>query len=239
MNTYFQFKQFIIHQDKTAMKVCTDACLLGAWVADKVENKKFQPKNILDIGCGTGLLSLMLAQKTEAAIDAVEIDENAYLQAKENISLSISQNQITIFKENIVDYKSQKKYDLIICNPPFFAKQLKSQDDARNIAMHGTQLSFADLAYAIKNNLAENAVAAALLPYYAVNEFAKICKKENLFINEQLNVSHAPTHPFFRTILLLSVKETAITEHFISIKNNDNEYSVEFKKLLKDYYLYL
>ena len=239
MNTYFQFKQFIIQQDKTAMKVCTDACLLGAWVANKIENKDIVPQNILDIGCGTGLLSLMLAQKTNAIIDAVEIDENAFVQATENTAISKWENQINVFNEDIVRYTSAKKYDLIICNPPFFNNQLKSNNDDRNIAMHATQLSFVALAKAVKNNLSENGKAALLLPYNIVNEFAAIMENEQLYLNEELNISHSTVHPFFRSVLLFTCIKEKQTQNTISIRDKGDKYSAEFKMLLKDYYLYL
>ena len=153
MNTWFQFKQFTIHQEKTAMKVCTDACLFGAWVANKIELNEINADNILDIGCGTGLLSLMLAQKTKAQIDAVEIDKNAFEQAKENINLTEWKEQINIHHGSIIDFKSNKKYDLIICNPPFYENQLKSVDSARNKAMHATTLSYKDLIFVLKNKI--------------------------------------------------------------------------------------
>ena len=221
------------------MKVCTDACLLGAWVANKIENKDIVPQNILDIGCGTGLLSLMLAQKTNAIIDAVEIDENAFVQTTENTAISKWKNQINVFNEDIVRYTSAKKYDVIICNPPFFNNQLKSNNDDRNIAMHATQLSFVALAKAVKNNLSENGKAALLLPHNIVNEFMAIMENEQLYLNEQLNISHSTVHPFFRSVLLFRFIKQKQTQNTISIKDSNNEYSAEFKILLKDYYLYL
>lgn len=239
MNSYFQFKQFIVHQDKTAMKVCTDACLFGAWVANKLEREKMISQNILDIGCGTGLLSLMLAQKTGGIIDAVEINENAFLQAKENIALSPWKERINIFHENIIGYTPQKKYDVIICNPPFFVNHLKTDNADRNAAMHTTAISFFSLSIAVRNNLSDYGTAAILLPHNIVDEFVEIFKKEKLFLKEQLKISHSPTHPIFRSILLFSLTEEQIIENSISIKDNSNKYSSEFDNLLKDYYLYL
>ena len=221
------------------MKVCTDACLLGAWVASKIENKDIVPQNILDIGCGTGLLSLMLAQKTNAIIDAVEIDENAFVQATENTAISKWKNQINVFNEDIVRYTSAKKYDLIICNPPFFNNQLKSNNNDRNVAMHATQLSFTALAKAVKNNLSENGKTALLLPHNIVNEFMAIMENEQLYLNEQLNISHSTVHPFFRSVLLFTFMKQTQTQNIISIKDSNNKYSAEFKMLLKDYYLNL
>ena len=119
MNSWFQFKQFTVHQDKCAMKVCTDACLFGAWVANKLVQNKITAKNILDIGCGTGLLSLMLAQKTNAVIDSVEIDASAFDQAKQNISLSSWKEKIQLYHNSINNFEPLTRYDFIICNPPF------------------------------------------------------------------------------------------------------------------------
>ena len=237
MNTWFQFKQFTVHQEKTAMKVCTDACLFGAWVANKIELKEINADNILDIGCGTGLLSLMLAQKTKAQIDAVEIDKNAFEQAKENINLTEWKEQINIHHGSIIDFKSTKKYDLIICNPPFYENQLKSVDAARNTAMHATTLSYKDLIISVKNNLAQGGSVAVLLPYYAIIEFEEALLNHQLFIYEKCNVSHSPKHPYFRNMVIFSQVKKVSSEDSILIKNINNFYSEEFIELLKDYYL--
>ena len=237
MNTWFQFKQFTIHQENTAMKVCTDACLFGAWVSNKIELNEINADNILDIGCGTGLLSLMLAQKTQAQIDAVEIDKNAFIQAKENINLTEWKEQINIHHGSIIDFKSPKKYGLIICNPPFYENQLKSVNAARNKAMHATTLSYEDLIFVLKNNLSQGGSAAVLLPYYAVNKFEETLSNHQLFIYEKCNVAHSPKHPFFRKMVIFSGVKKDSLEYSISIKNNNNFYSEEFIQLLKDYYL--
>lgn len=237
MKTWFQFKEFTIHQENTAMKVCTDACLFGAWVANKIELNEINVANILDIGCGTGLLSLMLAQKTQAQIDAVEIDKSAFIQAKENFNSTERKEQINIHYGSIINFKSSKKYGLIISNPPFYENQLKSVDAARNKAMHATTLSYKDLIIALKNNLAQGGSAAVLLPYYAVKEFEETLSNHQLFIYEKCNVSHSPKHPFFRKMVIISRIKKVTTEYSMSIKNNNNFYSEEFIKLLKDYYL--
>ncbi|MEQ1553465.1 MAG: methyltransferase, partial [Ferruginibacter sp.] len=235
MNTYFQFKQFTIHQDKCAMKVCTDACLLGAWVANKFYENNIIANNILDIGCGTGLLSLMLAQKTAACINAIEIDEDAFLQANENIEASVFKNRIKVINTNAVNYNNKEKFDFIICNPPFFENQLKSDDVERNKAMHCTTLSFNELSKTIKNNIANSGKAAILLPYESVIKFEKIINTYNLFIVEQLNINHSPKHPFFRSIILISYTNNNIVQQEMFIKDNAGIYSDEFTFLLKDY----
>ena len=116
------------------MKVCTDACLFAAWVAAYLQKNKINPGSILDIGTGTGLLSLMLAQKTLALIDAVEINIDAALQAKENFNASPWKQRLNVFETGILQYNTQMKYDLIISNPPFFNNDLLSPDKNKNTA---------------------------------------------------------------------------------------------------------
>jgi tRNA1Val (adenine37-N6)-methyltransferase len=221
------------------MKVCTDACLFGAWVADKLQKKEIEAKKILDIGAGTGLLSLILAQKTVAKIDTIEIDNTAFLQATENINLSPWASQINIIHESIIDYTPLEKYDFIICNPPFYDNQLKSSDDSKNTAMHSTTLSFAALAVAIKNNLTVNGIAAVLLPYNRVDSFEQDLANVQLYITERLNISHSPNKKFFRSVLIISPQKNVFLETAISIKDNTDAYSIAFIQLLKDYYLHL
>jgi tRNA1Val (adenine37-N6)-methyltransferase len=137
-NSFFQFKQFIIHQDRCAMKVTTDACLFGAWVAKEVGGQKSEVETILDIGTGTGLLSLMLAQKTNATIDSVEIDEAAAEQAQENANASLWKDRIFVMPGDAKDmaYTFCKNFDIIISNPPFYENELTSSDHQKNLAHH-------------------------------------------------------------------------------------------------------
>ena len=219
------------------MKVCTDACLFGAWVAKKLQENKIKADDILDIGCGTGLLSLMIAQKSTGQIDAVEIDEGAFEQAKENTHLSKWRKRINIYHSSIKDYQSSKKYDVIITNPPFYENQLKSQNEGRNKAMHATTLSYIELSVAIKKHLNETGYAAVLLPYSLVEKLEEALLTQQLFIIEKLNVSHTNNDKYIRIILLISSIENKLRENYFSIKSTDQEYSTEFKDLLKDYYL--
>ncbi len=237
MNSYFQFKQFTINQDKCAMKVCTDACLFGAWVANKLQTNK--PSNILDIGSGTGLLSLMLAQKIDTKIHSVEIDEDAFVQAKKNIEDSVFKNSINILFADITTQEFATKFDAIICNPPFFENQLKSNNAERNTAMHATTLSYKALSTTLHKNLTKNGSAFLLLPHYAVSIFEKELALKNLYTNHIVQIKHSPTHDFFRDVLVISKTFTSkkITE--ISIKNDEGNYSNDFIYLMKDYYLYL
>ena len=118
-DSVFHFKQFFIHQDKCAMKVGTDAVLLGAWVTPNGSN------HILDIGTGTGVIALMLAQKTNSPIDAIEIDPDAFGQAKENISGSPWKDRVTIYQADAAQFAFSSKYDILVSNPPFYENELK------------------------------------------------------------------------------------------------------------------
>jgi tRNA1Val (adenine37-N6)-methyltransferase len=169
-NTHFQFKQFIVHQDKAAMKVTTDSCLFGGWVAEELSAEKDEGKNILDIGTGTGLLSLMLAQKTSGDIDALEIDKEAYEQAIANVSSSPWKERIRVMLQDASSFLSKKKYNTIISNPPFYENELKSPDSKRNIAHH-SGLSLNHLLSVVKENLEERGTFYLLLPYKRIEEF--------------------------------------------------------------------
>ncbi|HSQ44529.1 MAG TPA: methyltransferase [Ginsengibacter sp.] len=238
-NQYFQFKKFIVQQDKCSLKVCTDSCLFGAWIADEIQQKKINPETVLDIGTGTGLLALMLAQKTNVRIDAVEIDEAAFNQAEENIIESPWAGQIRLFHSNIKNFNAGFKYDLIISNPPFYENDLKSQDEGKNVSRHGVMLSLEELIIASKNLLSEDGMLAVLLPWHRSMIFEEIASQHSFFIKEKIKVKQTASHNYFRSMLLLTSNRAKKTEMEIVIKNNENEYSDEFKLLLKDYYLYL
>lgn len=238
-NSYFQFKQFIIHQDKCAMKVCTDACLLGALVADKIQSNKIAVEYILDIGSGTGLLSLMLAQKTTASIDAVEIDKAAFNQASENFNQSIWKERLALFNTDIKEFESHKKYECIISNPPFFEGDLKSSNSIKNAARHDVALTLLQMLKTVQQYLQQDGFFAVLLPFRRVEYCIDEAKKMKLFLSQNILVRQTPKHDYFRGILFFCKLETdTITEEII-IKNEKGNYTEKFLELLKDYYLYL
>lgn len=235
-NNYFKFKQFTIQQDKCAMKVCTDACLFGALVADiDLPNAK-----ILDIGTGTGLLSLMIAQKNQGAhIDAVEINTMSVEQAAENVAASPWAKNIQVFNSDIVSFVPENKYDLIISNPPFFENDLLSGDEAKNNAKHDSSLNLLQLLNIVNEHLDENGILAVLLPYHRVNYFIEEAAKKKLYPKSQVLVKQTPAHTFFRGILFFSGKLTDPQLKEMFIKDSNQNYSPEFTAALKDYYLYL
>jgi tRNA1Val (adenine37-N6)-methyltransferase len=219
------------------MKVCTDSCLFGAWMADKIENKTIEPRTILDIGSGTGLLSLMISQKSKSQIDAVEIDENSFLQTVENFKASPWSKQLQAFHADIKSWRGALKYDLIISNPPFFENDLKSPDQKKNLAKHYDGLTFKELLQSIKNNLSGEGNFAVLIPFHRTDYLKSIAGENNFYLKEELLVKQTPGHSYFRSILFFGTKPgTSISQELI-IKDVKGIYSSRFDFFLKDYYL--
>lgn len=219
------------------MKVCTDACLFGAWVANLIKEKNIPAELVLDIGTGTGLLSLMLSQETGAMVDAIEIDKDAFLQATANIAASPFAAKIYTWNVAVQKYSLElNRYPFIICNPPFFKNDLKSTNIARNTAMHSDQLTLTELINQVKRLLTENGKLAVLLPFQRSVEFVELCKENRFYIEEYCNVKQTDQHSFFRTMFLIGTKEVVPIHSELSIKYG-SEYSELFRKLLKPYYL--
>jgi tRNA1Val (adenine37-N6)-methyltransferase len=238
-NTYFQFKAFIVHQEKTALKVSTDSCLFGAWVANELSSKKYDVSSVLDIGTGTGLLMLMLVQKHRVTIDGIEIDKYAYEQAKNNIEVSVWNNLLRVFHGDVKTFAFPKKYDLIISNPPFFEGDLKSAAAGRNVAMHDEGLKLKELLKVVASNLNDYGFFAVLLPYRRADMFIEDAKTYGLYAVKRVNVKQTVDHSFFRAMILLGREEVKAEVDTIVIKDNANNHTGEFIRLLKDYYLYL
>ena len=242
-NSYFQFKQFTIHQDQCAMKVTTDACLFGAWVAEEINNEELKISNCLDIGTGTGLLALMIAQKNSGMkIDAIEIDKNAAEQAKINVGSSPWEEQINIIQDDVKEFSFEKEFDLIISNPPFYENEIRSATDSKNVAHHSENLTLKELLAIIKDNLSNAGSFFLLLPYKRNEEIIKLLKDHELNISKILFVRQSVKHNYFRIMLKgkLSDQENIETEfNEMSIWDDSQQYTDEFKQLLKDYYLHL
>ncbi len=218
------------------MKVCTDACLFGACISHHTSNYK----KALDIGTGTGLLSLMFAQKNnDGSIDAIEIDKDAYEQAIDNIELTEWRNKIRVYLDDIKTFHPSYKYDIIFSNPPFFINDLKSNDSQRNIAMHSSLLSYAELIENVVRLLDSSGVFYVLIPFLNENIFIKTANEKLLYVNKIVRVKQTPNHYYFRSIISFSTNETKISEEEIIIKETEDNYSRAFINLLSDYYLYL
>lgn len=221
------------------MKVCTDSCLFGAWVANKIEQNIISPKTIIDIGTGTGLLSLMLAQKSGAQIHAVDIDKNSFDQATCNFNASPWNKRMRAFHSDIKDWKAPFKYDLVITNPPFYENDLLPQENGKTISKHSSMMGLKYLLYNAKNLLNRDGNFAVLLPFARTKWFEDAASAYSLFAKEKTEVKQTPQHYFFRTMLLLQNQKTSTLKNELTIKNSHNEYTPEFIELLKDYYLYL
>jgi tRNA1Val (adenine37-N6)-methyltransferase len=225
------------------MKVTTDACLFGAWMADEINNEELKINNCLDIGTGTGLLSLMLAQKNlEVGITGVEIDEDAGEQANENFNASLWKDRVDILKGDVKEYDFPEKFDLIISNPPFYERELRSESEKKNLAHHSENLTLGELLSIIKKYLNPGGFFFLLLPYKRNEEIKKLLKNHELNISKILFVRQSVKHDYFRIMLKgkLSEPENIETEfNEMSISDDSQQYSSEFKQLLKDYYLHL
>ena len=231
---YFKFKQFIIFQDKCAMKVGTDGVLLGAY-ADTTNCS-----SILDIGTGTSLIALMLAQRFKAKITAIEIDKAAFEQAVLNVSNSDFSDKINIVNSSIQDFSKQfdKKYDLIVSNPPFYQHHLKSGNKQKDIARHNDKLSFEDLIFCSSLLLNKNGRFCVIIPKIDEDKFVEICKNNALHLSKKLNIKPTPTKEVKRVILefCFEKKDIEISEMIIEINGRHN-YSEEYIELTKDFYL--
>jgi tRNA1Val (adenine37-N6)-methyltransferase len=232
-NNYFQFKQFTVKQDQCAMKVGTDGVLLGSWV--KTENVK----RILDIGTGTGLIALMLAQRSEAVIDALEIDEKSAGQALENIGKSPWKERINIICESFQNHsKLNFRYDLIVSNPPFFINSLHAPDAIRTTARHDDKLSFNEIIEGVVNLLIPEGKFCLIWPYSDFQLIKTISNEAGLYDNRILYIFPAPDKPIKRVMIEFSFIKKRLEESDLTIeKYGRNGYSEEYKNLTKDYYL--
>lgn len=235
-NPYFQFKEFTVHHDQCAMKVCTDACILGAWFARKI----ITAEKILDIGAGSGLLTLMLAQKINARLHGIEKDISSYHQLQQNIENSNWKNRIDVFSGDAVEYQYPCSYDFIISNPPFYENDLKSLNEKKNLAKHDTGLTMESLTTVIDQRLTHNGSFGILLPFHRTAEYEKIALSKGFLLSSKLLIKQTPGHNFFRSILHFTRAYTtaSITEELL-IKAADGSYSKGFVSLMKDYYLHL
>jgi tRNA1Val (adenine37-N6)-methyltransferase len=237
-NSCFYFKQFAIAQDKCAMKVGTDGILLGAW-AKLPENAQ-----ILDIGTGTGLLALMLAQRSQSSntfINAVEIDHDAYQQAKENIESSPWRDRINIDHASIQDWviACSHQYDLIISNPPFFENAFKPSQNSRNLARHSDSLSQTDLLQIASQLLKPNGRLAVIYPTDLANNFLAKAQSFNLFCDRQVHVKPTPQSPVKRILLELSPTQYPTQATMLTIEESKHLYTQDYISLVKDFYLNL
>ena len=234
-NSYFQFKQFTIWQDKCAMKVGTDGVLLGAWAP--IANKR----RILDVGTGTGLVALMLAQRAQVdfQITALEVDQDAALQAQENIALSPWKSSIEVIQEDFTTYLTQVKYDLIVSNPPYFINSLSCPDHQRSQARHNDSLTYDILLKKVSTLLDTDGLFTVIIPADVSDSVKLIGEKNNLFPLNQLEVFTKPNGEVKRKLITFSFKHRDCKVEQLLTEVARHQYSDEYKSLTEDFYLHL
>lgn len=232
----FQFKQFAILQEKVAMKLSTDAMLLGSWADINTIS------NALDIGSGTGILALMIAQRNNiATIDGIDINEDAVEQAKENVLASPWSNRIHILHSDLHHYfqTCKKKYDLIICNPPYFSKGFPVVDRGRNMARVAENLDSELLFKSSQNLLTETGKLAVIIPFGNADKFLESAMHHNLFCSRKTIVYSKAGKPPVRMLLEIKKQQTIVQEDILIIEGEKpNIYSDTFKKLTEEFYLH-
>lgn len=231
-NSWFQFQQFRVNQDRCAMKISTDAVLLGAIA--KAEN----PKWILDIGTGTGVIALMLAQRfPHAKVTAIEIDSDAATQAAENFQESQFSDRLELIHNPLQEYSPVEKYDLIVSNPPFFPDHLKSPDSKRNKALHTDTLSFEDLIKKVSLLLSDLGAFWVILPPRQMKMLKDLAEKTGLFPNETILIKDSETKPVHREICKFSFQIWGINEAELILKDEFSVYSSSYSAVLSGFLL--
>lgn len=233
----FQFKQFKIEQNNTAMKVGTDGVLLGAWV-DISSN----PNSILDIGTGTGLIALQLAQRTYAElIDAVEIEPDAFEQAVQNFENSAWSDRLFCYHASIQEFSNEIdiKYDLIVSNPPFYNDTFKVLETKRANARHTGKLSFDELILATSRLLHKEGNCFFILPFKEEEKFLKIAHKNSLFPSKITRVKGNTKNKSKRSLIQLGFEQIKTQIEELVLEKERHHYTEEYKKLVKEFYLFL
>lgn len=229
------FKQFTIHQDSCAMKVTTDACLFGAWVNSKIQSTA----SLLDIGAGTGLLSLMISQNRSVMVDAIEIEASCHSQLSQNIQGSPFRECINPIHLDIKDWETDHQYDTVVSNPPFYENQLRSDQAGVNLARHADGLTLDALFTHAKRLMSSQGFFYVLMPFYRKAACLDMATAFELFPHCIADVKQSPFHDPFR-VMIQFASTSGITEtETITIKKNASDYADAFKSLLAPYYLNL
>ncbi len=233
-NTYFNFKQFTINQDRCAFKVGTDGVLLGA------RADVSGVRNILDIGTGTGLIALMLAQRSDAEITAIEPDRQSFEQARMNVRQSRWAERIIVINSDLQNYEpGETRFDLIVTNPPFFTGSLKNPDNVKAAARHDIYLNYNDLLNGVLRLIGEKGRFVIILPFVEGNIFSGKAREYGLRCNKILKIKPLPASPVKRLILTFSGHQHDIIEDEELIIENGrrHEFTDDYKNLTRDFYL--
>jgi tRNA1Val (adenine37-N6)-methyltransferase len=232
----FSFKKFTVNQDRCAMKIGTDGVLLGAWTP--LDNNPF---SILDIGTGTGIIALMLSQRSNAQqIDALEIDENAYEQAVDNFENSPWSDRLFCFHAGLDEFveEPEDEYDLIVSNPPFYTEDYKSENEQRDLARFTDAMPFEELIEAAALLLSENGIFSVIIPFKEEDKFIALAKEYELYPLKITRVKGTPASDIKRSLLAFVRDEnTAILTDELIIETARHIYTPEYIELTKDFYL--
>ena len=231
---FFKFKNFTVWHDKCAMKVGTDGVLLGSWATVS------DCSRILDVGTGTGLIALMLAQRSNAIIEAIDIDEAACNQAKENIEASAFKDQIKVSCTSIQNYAvaTDQRYDLIVSNPPYFLNSLKGPDNQRNKARHNDTLPLIQLLNGSRQLLTPNGKVSLILPASQQDELNELLPSTLLFTTRETLILPTPQSAPKRILVELSANQAETCEKTqLIIEEGRHQYTNDYKDLTRDYYL--
>lgn len=235
-NSYFQFKEFRIEQALSGMKVTTDACLFGAWVANDLKRHKTKYQ-LLDIGTGTGLLSLMVAQwSPEANIMAIEVNSDAYEEATKNFNQSKWGDRIACKHLSIQDY-APDVFDVIICNPPFFNESQMGDNKNKNHAVHATLLPTVELIETIVRLLSPDGVCYILYPKREMQNFIELAHSNGLSPSNMVEVRNQANESIFRLMGTFTFDQKDCRTSQINIREGNGKYTKQFWELLKSYYL--
>lgn len=231
-NTYFQFKQFTIHHDRCAMKVGTDGVLVGSWASHP------NPKQVLDIGTGSGLIALMLAQRfPKSKITGIEIDKEAANQASENIASSEFKNQISIKHLSLQEYQPTSEFDLIVCNPPFFKVTSKSQVPERNLARQLEKLDLSDIFSFSSRWL--NADGKLVLIFPSEHDLEELALQHGFYAHKKLVIKGNELAASKRVLWQFGRNAETTTSEILILESARNQYTPAFKELINNFYLHV